>query len=297
MMKSKFFISALISSAVIAALLLANGQPAVIGSVEQETALAADEPLASATRLQDILPPPELGARAFISALLRPDGQIEVLTEKNAHQRWPIASLTKLFTASIVLKNYHLADVVTLTKEDLPEATDSGFFRPGERFSVGDILVPLLLESSNNAATILARLNDQSRFIGRLNDLANRLDLRDTVFFNPSGLDPETEAAGTNYSSVYDLTLFAKWLIANQPEILALTRLPVATIRQANGDFHHEARSTDELLITEPWSGDIVGGKTGSTNLAGKNLMIILRVPGNRGYLVNIVLGSPDHFP
>lgn len=298
-MKSKFFILALSGLVIITALLLAADHFSVASPLNREVLLAAAEPLESIVRLQDTLPPPGLNAHAFISARLRPDGQIEVLAEKNARQRWPIASLTKLFTAGVVLENHRPDDVVTLTQEDLPESPDSGFFRPGESFRVGDILVPLLLESSNNAAVILARLSNQPQFfIAQMNNWAQSLGLRDTMFFNPNGLDPArgNASSGTNYSSVYDLTLFSKWLIANRPEILVLTKMPGATIRQADGDFHHEARNTDELLATEPWSGDIVGGKTGFTDLAGKNLLLVLRAPNNSGYLINIVLGSPDHF-
>ena len=289
-MKFKFFLLALSGLAVITALLLALDRPLITTSAAEEASL-------SVARLQDTLPPPSLGAHAFISALIRTDGQVEVLTEKNAHQRWPIASITKLFTASIALEKYKLSEAVVLEEEDLPETFDSGLFRVGESFRVDDILKALLLQSSNNAAVTLSRFdNNQAQFMAEMNSLAQRLELRDTRFFNPNGLDPAGGETGTNYSSVHDLTLFAKWLIRNQPEILALTKTPNATIRQANGDFHHEAHSTNEILITEPWSSDILGGKTGFTELAGKNLLLVLRAPDNQGYLVNIVLGSPDHF-
>lgn len=276
--------------------------------VADRGSLAAPEPLVAAVaavpsgepvpRLLSELPPPPIEARAFLSAYLSPLGQLTVLAERDAKLRWPIASITKLFTASVATEQDSLDRVITLGNDDLPEIADSGFFSSGESFRLADLFLPLLLESSNNAAVILANHSrpdrpDRDSFIQDLNQLANKLTLRDTRFFNPSGLD---SPAGVNYSSSYDLALFAKWLLHDRAELLALTRLPAAILTQANGEFHHQINSTNELLLSAPWSGEIIGGKTGSTDLAGKNLLLILRAPNQVGYLISVVLGAHDHF-
>ncbi len=241
--------------------------------------------------------PPELAARAYLIAVLAPDGRSEVLLEKNASLRWPIASITKLFTASVVLDNYPLDQTLKLTRADLPEASDSGHLSIGEEFTVSNLLLPLLINSSNNAATALSRLSltHQQDFGIMLNQFAAKLGLRDTKLFNPSGLDPVLPS-GVNYSSSRDLLALARWLLESRPDILELTRLPLADVRQVDASFHHQARSTNELLLDPDWVGEIIGGKTGQTDLAGKNLLLILRSPATGGHLVSVILGSPDHF-
>lgn len=290
-MKQKLFIFWLVSLALVAGLIfLADNKP-VISSAEAEPNVL--EPI---VKIKTNFPPPALGARAFISMALAPDGRTEVLLEKDAHQRWPIASITKFFTASIALKEYLPDQIITLTKADLPESVDRGFLRLGDSFRVNDLLVPLLLESSNNSAVAIARAGgDSTNFVSAMNSFAEGLNLNDTALFNPNGLDPEIPG-GVNYSSVHDLAMLGKWLIRNRPELLAMTRDQSAVVRQSDGSFHHQAESTNVLLKTEPWSGDIVGGKTGQTDLAGKNLLLILRPTGSLNYLVNVILGSPDHF-
>ncbi|MCC6290598.1 D-alanyl-D-alanine carboxypeptidase [Candidatus Nomurabacteria bacterium] len=290
-MKQKLFIFWLISLALVAGLIfLADSRP-LVSSAEVE--LNIPEPI---VKLKTNSSPPALGARAFISMALAPDGRTEVLVEKDAHQRWPIASITKFFTASVALNKYLPDQVITLAQADLPENVDRGFLRLGDSFRVNDLLIPLLLESSNNSAVALARAGgDSANFIRTMNDFAAELNLNDTTLFNPNGLDPEIPG-GVNYSSVHDLAMLGKWLIRHRPELLAATRDSSAVVRQSDGSFHHQAESTNILLKTEPWSGDIIGGKTGQTDLAGKNLLLILRPTGSLNYLVNVILGSPDHF-
>lgn len=239
--------------------------------------------------------PPPLEARAFLLAWLRPDGQIEVLASKNAELRWPIASVTKLFTASVVEDKLKLSDTVTFGTQDFSGIADHGYYTPNETFVVNDLLVSLLLDSSNDAANALARAGGGEVFVQAMNQLAKKLGLRDTAFYNPSGLDPDTPR-GANYSTANDLLLMAKFLLERKPDLLAISRLPGAQVAMSNGLFHHQARSTNELLLNQSWSEQIVGGKTGQTDLAGKNLLLILQTPKLGGHLVSVVLGSPDHF-
>lgn len=294
-MRSQFFLVGLIALAVIAGAIFMFDQSVPV-PIAPALAEAALPPPIAKSRAQ--LSPPELAARAYLIAVVMPDGRQEILLEKNARLRWPIASITKLFTASVVLDNHPLEQVLTLTNADLPEVNDSGYFHSGESFTISNMLLPLLINSSNNAATALARLSlvsDQD-FITQLNQFASKLNLHDTRLFNPSGLDPILPS-GVNYSSPRDLLTLAQWLLAFRPEILTLTYLPQANVYRADGSFHHQARSTNELLLSRPeWAVEIVGGKTGQTDLAGKNLLLILHSPATGGHVVSVILGSPDHF-
>ena len=59
----------------------------------------------------------------------------------------------------------------------------------------------------------------------------------------------------------------------------------------------HQLKNTNQLIVGEDWLADlVVGSKTGQTDLAKKNLIVVLRAPRLGGYLVAVVLGAEDHF-
>jgi D-alanyl-D-alanine carboxypeptidase len=295
--KSRLFILSLIAIGAISLSLFLFDTTVGKTSVQEIAAEAspAEPQLPGKAKLISNEAPPALQARAFLSAWLRPDGQLEILTSKNGDLRWPIASITKLFTASIASETLDQDSLVTFQQDDFSGIADHGYFQPGQTFKVSDLMVSLLLDSSNDAADALARMGGGEKFIDQMNGLARRLKLSDTALFNPSGLDPEG-MGGVNYSSVNDLSKLAQYLLKKKSELLATSRLPGAIINLSDGTYHHQARSTNELLLNQSWSERIVGGKTGSTDLAGKNLILILRTPTQGGYLISVVLGSPDHF-
>lgn len=209
----------------------------------------------------------EVSARAFLAAYLTPSGQIKILSEQNADERLPIASLTKLITASVAPRDSQL-------------------------------LYPLLIESNNSAAVILANQIGQTLFVDQMNRLVIGLGLNDTRFYNPSGLDPAATSTdqSLNYSTAHDLLRLASQLVAKRPDLLQITALktyPVASTTTGLAD--HLASNTNELLNGQTWSPDIVGGKTGTTDLAKKNLLLILKKPSNF-YLITIILGADDNF-
>jgi D-alanyl-D-alanine carboxypeptidase len=139
-----------------------------------------------------------LSAEAFISVYVparevgKGDGaKLEILTEKNATKPWPLASLSKLFTAMAIVDNGGLSDGLTLTAVDVPNAIDVGLFHPGEIFRRQDLMDSMLIESSNNAATALANQVGAETFLAQLNAKSAELGLANTHFFTPHGLDIE----------------------------------------------------------------------------------------------------------
>jgi D-alanyl-D-alanine carboxypeptidase len=235
-----------------------------------------------------------LGARAFLSAYLAPDGSMEIMVEKDGHKQVPIASVTKLMTALVAMDILDQATVTTITSADLfRPADDPAQFEGGEIFTVRTLLDSLLVESSNYSAHALARLGGGQGFIQKMNEVAQNLEMRETYYSNASGLD---EDSGSNFSSAYDLLTLAKKILAEQPEILAITRQASLPIVETDGREDHVAQATNELLANNHWPAEIVGGKTGTTPLAKTNLVFVLKDKATGGYLINIVLGSDDHF-
>ena len=144
---------------------------------------------------------PEIHAASAVLADLD-TGQ--VLFDLNRNERRPIASVTKIMTALLVVERTDLTDVVTVT-----EAAASGQVSgisglglvAGERIRVDELLYALLLQSANDAAEALAEHVSGSvdAFVEDMNARAEELGMMRTMFTSPNGLDD------TGYSSAADL--------------------------------------------------------------------------------------------
>lgn len=234
---------------------------------------------------------PKLKAQAAISVELGKDGSIKVLFAKNKTKRLAIASITKLISALVIMENYNLEGKVKVSS-NAASKNGTNYFHEGEVFLVKDLLASSLIESSNRAIQTLADVIGEPLFVELMNKKAKSLGMKNTHFVNPTGLDPEDPTVVPNFSTVEDLVLLSKNLI-KQGKILEMSRTKELDLYQSSGVFHHKAINTNELLGKMP---DIVGGKTGTTILAGRCLLLILKNPKNNSFLVNVVLNSPDSF-
>lgn len=231
-------------------------------------------------------------ANSVISVLVNREGHERILFEKQSNQQMPIASLTKLMTALVVLRNYDLSREITISEEAIDQEEDFGKLTAGKTLTTEYLLYPLLMESSNDAAFSLA--NDYSGmkkelFVELMNQEAQKLSLGNTFFVNPSGLDPDSKTADLNLSSASDLEKLTKETI-KEPliwRILSTSKYQV---------YGPELVNTNRLLEDSvPWRDQIVGGKTGYTELAGGCIILVLRAPKNPGQLIiNVVLGTKD---
>lgn len=241
--------------------------------------------------------PAEVNAKAFSVAWLRPSGELDILLEKNGRERLPIASVTKLLTAMVVSDELELGAEVILQPEHFPERADLAGLQPGEHFLVRDLLYPLLISSSNVAAIALASEAGQERFVVLMNRLAASQDFRDTYFYNPTGLDPGAGSSSFNYSTADDLVKIARLLISKYQPLLALTRLPEYQLYSRDRTFYHHLLNSNKLVNVEGWSARLFGGKTGQTDLALKNILLIFESAAPApAYLIVAVLGADDHF-
>ncbi len=239
---------------------------------------------------------PELQAQSGLSMFVRKDGETKILFEKEGDYRLPIASITKLMTALVSTKHYDPAAQITISRSAVLQEEDSGQLRVGDVFSVQELLYPLLMESSNDAAAALAELMGREAFVDLMNLEANQLGLKNTRFVNPTGLDPNFPTDPLNYSTARDLATLAGFLAREHPEIFQILSTREWDLLTLNKAFHHTMKNTNELLSFEGWPTPIVGGKTGWTPLAKGCLVLVLKSPKDQGYLVNVVIGAEDRF-
>lgn len=199
--------------------------------------------------------PPRVQAVAY---LVQNAATGEVLASRNARERRPPASITKLMTVLVALELVRLDDVVTVTKKAASVGESSIFLQPGEQITVADLARAALIQSANDAAYALAAHaggGSVPRFVGLMNAKARELGLSDTRFVNPDGLD-----APGHVSSARDVTLLARTAMRN-PFIRATVRQRSASIAGSR-----TLHTWNDLLATFP---TLLGVKTGHTDGAG----------------------------
>jgi hypothetical protein len=194
----------------------------------------------------------------------------------------PIASLTKLMTAVVAAEELSLDKRVFATS---PNFITSLIPRLSERSSVSmySLLQLLLVESSNEAAEVIASELGREEFIAAMNKKARQLGMLNTTFADPSGLSSE------NVSTVGDLYRLAQHIDKNRSFIFGITKdvnLPNAYV---GGDFSGLINFNEVEDVT-----GFVGGKVGETNAAGQTSLSLheLSIDGTTRTVVVIVLGS-----
>ena len=224
--------------------------------------------------------PPDISAS---SAILIEASTGEVLYARDAEQRRPIASTTKLMTALLTMEKAKLADRIAASDYVAAPIESKLSLRPGEKLSVADLLRGLMLESANDAAMALADGigGSEPKFVRMMNRHARRLGLENTHYENPIGLD-----APGNYSSAHDLAKLAVAL-REQSFVRKIANRTSATL--TTGDRPRSIRNRNTLLAKDP---KINGLKTGHTSGAG---YVLVGTRTARGVtLVSVVLGTPS---
>ncbi len=231
------------------------------------------------------------GAAMGLPALdVRAGEIIEASTGQPLYARSPgaelaIASTTKIMTALVTLQHTRLSQVFT-DPAYYPAAVDSQIgLAPGERMSVHDLLIALLLPSADDAAEDLAYgvgHGSVPRFVSMMNAEAARLGLHRTHYSTPIGLDTPG-----NYSSASDLLALTRYVMSTQPFFRHAVALPDATIHM--GSSQRVLTNLNTLVGHVPW---INGVKTGHTLDAG--YVLIGSGTRNGMTLISAVLGAPS---
>jgi serine-type D-Ala-D-Ala carboxypeptidase (penicillin-binding protein 5/6) len=252
------------------ALALAASLVVSLGSVDAATAATA------------AAGPPHLGVRA---AALIEESSGEQLYGLNADARLAIASTTKLMTALVTMHHAKLRDVFT-DPNYYPASEDSQIgLIPGERMSVHDLMLALLLPSADDAAEDLAfnvGHGSVARFEAMMNARARELHLTHTHYSTPIGLDTPG-----NYSSARDLVFLARYLLRSEPFVRIVVSKPRAVLR--TGNHVRSVVNRNDLVGRYSW---INGVKTGHTLDAG--YVLVASGTQNGMTLIGTVLGTPS---
>ena len=238
-------------------------------------------------------------------------GSEKILYDQNANRRLPIASLTKLMTALVVLDNLKdlSKEVVTIDREvcnaptskvGCPTSTHcfSDVLHPGEKVKAQDLLEAMLVNSANDAAVALAKhiAGSQKKFAELMNKKAREIGLRDTHFCNPSGLDDEEDGSEKCYSSAADVAKIVVYALKNKryQDLQRIFKIKEKWFTSLDNQKKHRFATTNILLDSMP---NCLGAKTGFTYEAGKTLMMIANHPQDKKIkVVAVILNDPYRF-
>lgn len=229
-------------------------------------------------------PRPTLSAK---SAIVYDTQTSRFLYALDTKKELPIASLTKIMSAVITIEKLNPDDVVTVGKDDVRVDGDRRDLNANERIRVKNLMAMMLVESSNDAAYALA---DYAKglgidFVGLMNAKARELDMGDTLFLDPAGLNDNGHSTVQDLSRlvVYALRYGDIWKLLQEKQIIV----------SSEDGISHTVDNTNQLLGVIP---NISGGKTGYTDAALGCMILIVDIPGHRDRIVSIILGSKDRF-
>ncbi|HYC34372.1 MAG TPA: L,D-transpeptidase family protein, partial [Candidatus Paceibacterota bacterium] len=222
---------------------------------------------------------PQMTAPVFLAADLRNN---HVFSSQNSTQEVPIASITKLMTALVATEYINLEAEVTITKSSIASTSKPRLFE-GQKTTVYQLLFPLLMESSNEAALAIANHYGKASFIKHMNEKALSIGMKNTRFVDPSGASPE------NISTADDLFMLAKYIYNNRSFIFKITSGQLKDSVYGASNFTGLSNFND--YVDNKW---FIGGKVGQTKAAGETSLSVFEFPvgTEKRPVVLIFLGS-----
>ena len=204
-----------------------------------------------------------------------------VLWGKNEHKPLAMASTTKIMTAIMALESGRKNEEVIVSKKAAGAPKVKMFLSPGEKIRLGDLMLALMLESSNDAAVAIAEHLSGSveEFCKEMTQRAKEIGAQNTIFETASGLD-----AGQHQSTPYDLAVITRYAL-QVPGFIELTNARAANFSSSTRSY---SMNNKNRLLNE-YSG-ANGVKTGFTNKAGHCFVGAAKRDGMQ--LISVVLAS-----
>lgn len=187
----------------------------------------------------------------------------EIILSKNTQSKLPIASVTKLMTALVADEINLNNEIAKVNSKSLATYGTNGNLRLNEKIKTNDLLYPLLMQSSNDSAEVLASHFNRDNFLSKMNRQAEILKMVNTFFDDPSGL------SYNNQSTSEDLFKLTGYLYQKKSNILEISRKRSYNIK------NHNWFSTNQFLHKKEY----IGGKSGFTNPAKQTVISVFNLP------------------
>lgn len=199
------------------------------------------------------------------SALAYLAGDVEtgqMIISKNESMSLPIASISKLVTALVSKDVLDQHKPIVISRSSVNTYGTMGGLYAGEKILLNDLFYPLLMESSNDAAEVMAEAYGREKFMKKMNEKVTNLQMLNTHFDDPSGL------SSLNTSTVSDLFVLAGHIYKKHPELWDITR-----VRSYSILTHSWANSNDLSRRS-----NFIGGKNGYTDEASRTTDTIFEI-------------------
>ncbi len=223
------------------------------------------------------------------SAILIEEDSGKVLYEKNAHDRYAPASMTKIMSMILIMEEIEKgklkwSDTLVASENAASMGGSQIFLKANEKMSVKDLFKAVAIGSANDATIVFAEKisGTEKRFVDKMNEKVKSLGLKDTNFKNATGLDE-----ANHYSSAYDMAFMARELIKHE-KIFSFTTIYEDYLRQ-NTDNKFWLVNTNKLIKTYEGAD---GLKTGYTKEAGYCLTATAK--RNRMRLIGSIMGASE---
>lgn len=210
-----------------------------------------------------------------------------VLFESGCHEKLYVSYLGKLMTVLLTAKAVDSGklplDKELVTSKHANSTKDPQLWlNVGETIKASDALKAVCMANPNDAAMVLAEAvgGNEEKFVSMMNDEAKKLDMSDSSFVNPIGIDTEGQ-----YSSAYDMALLSKEVLKHDFLVSYMTEW-MTDLR----DGKTNVVNTNKLVR---FNKGITGLKAASSSDAGS--CIAVSAQKNKMHLICIILGSPDY--
>jgi len=231
---------------------------------------------------------PDLAKNALSAVIIDADSGT-IIYEKNAHEKLPPASITKIMTMLLVMEairdeKIKLTDLVRTSSNAASMGGSQIFLEEGEEMSVDDMLKGVAMASGNDASVALAEkiAGTEGQFAKLMNDRAKELGMNNTHFQNSNGLP-----VADHYSSAYDIALVSRELMKHEHIINYTGKYQDYLRKDSEKPFW--LVNTNKLVRFYPGADGI---KTGYTSEAKFCLSASATRDGMR--VIAVVMGAPN---
>lgn len=227
------------------------------------------------------IPNPIINAQEVI---VKEVGTNNIFFKQKVYFPWPLASITKLITAAVVLQNINLNTPILISTSTGMVEGETGNLKVGEIYRASDLVKIMLMASSNKAAVAFEEYLGKERFLELAKKVMQEAGMTNTVIYESSGLDDN------NVGTPNDIELLLEYILEKYPQILTWTRIPSSLFQPLNSTRINEVVNIDPLNERV----DFLGGKTGTSPKAKQNLATIIQFKDIK--LAIVIMGSTDRF-
>lgn len=192
----------------------------------------------------------------------------KIYLEKNADKVLAFASMSKLLTTLVAQRLYAPTTTIEITELETQVPADASNLQAGEKFTLKELLYPLLLNSSNVAGEAIASSTDRDEFLDLMSGYAWETGMPYSVLADPTGLSSNNSGTARGFFGL------AQYLYREKQSILAITRIASTSVATTTDHGAHVFTSIHPF-VNDP---RFLGGKTGHTPAALDTMLTILKI-------------------